>query len=72
MSKAIQCDRCKKCFSPYDLPEGIMYTVFSDFYIQDSKCIVKNQCFDRHMDLNLCWECTKDFYKFMGLSMPNK
>ena len=72
MSKAIQCDRCHKCFSPYNMPDGGNFMTIPEFYTQDTNSITDRKYIDRRTDLNLCVSCTKDFYNFMFMYMFNK
>ncbi len=73
MSRAIQCDRCSKCFAPSDLDETFYLTI-KDIYAQSGndyknhvvdKMILNKTWPDRGDELNFCPECTQAFYRFM-------
>ena len=69
MSKAIQCDRCKRCFSPESLPNNEMdfFITFKEFYDQSKECYEKQTVRQKFENLNLCMTCSKDFYAFMNM-----
>lgn len=71
MAKALQCDRCKKCFNPLTIEGEICH--FSNPAIRTSsdyrdvlrgRYLNPNAGIDGVMDL--CPECTRKFLIFMG------
>lgn len=59
MSKALKCDRCKKCFDPYSV-EGEFANI-RELYYRDPKSIQNNEVTYRDDGLDLCPDCTRSF-----------
>lgn len=66
MSKAIECDRCHKCFSPEKLAEGEVFLTLPIFYDQDQPSYEKDVRRAVYENYNLCPICTEQFYAFMN------
>ncbi len=59
MSRALKCDKCKKCFDPY--AEGVEFIRFDDIVLQDDETFGVNGCILREDLQHLCPECTNEF-----------
>ena len=67
MSKALKCDRCKKCFDPYSLAEGKEFTTLPNgYFLQTAKNVKDNEVAYREDMIHLCPTCTDHFIKFMA------
>ncbi len=68
MSTAIKCDRCKKCFDPWNA-KGLFAHI--DVYKeQTAENYKNNEVSYRDDDLDLCPECAKYFAHFMSTATP--
>lgn len=67
MSKAIQCDRCKRCFSPKAMKTDEYFLTIKLMYDQTAEDYDQQKYKTRYEELNLCDACTKDFYIFMNI-----
>lgn len=66
MSKAFKCDRCKVCFSPYDIPEYDQFISIRRVTCQTSKSY-RNQEFDYCDEyINFCPKCSRIFSAFLS------
>lgn len=67
MSKALKCDRCKRCFDADNLPEGREFATLPDgYYLQTSVNVKNNEVSYREYVIDLCPTCTDHFIKFMA------
>lgn len=73
MGNARKCDRCKVCFDPYDMDEGLECARFQNPIFQSTEDVKKkhvgrqliNDPSDIYVDL--CPDCAEDFVRFMNL-----
>lgn len=63
MSKAIRCDRCKKCFDPYNV-EGDFARI-TDFVVTDAKIFDSHECSYRDENIDLCPDCLTSFGRWL-------
>ena len=67
MSKAFECDRCHKCFSPKSLKKADEFFVTLKFFYDQNYDAYENQKYrSRYEDLHLCPDCSRKFYAFMN------
>ena len=70
MSRAYQCDRCKKCFSVDDLRESDRFISFGAYYEFLSKHDISSNTFsERRYEQHFCPRCTRAFERFMETSI---
>ena len=68
MSKAFQCDRCNKCFSPKNMNPNDFFVTFKEFYEQTVMDYEENKVSIRIEDWHLCPSCSENFYSFLNLT----
>ena len=66
MSRAFQCDRCQKFFSPTQMLPGDIFVTLKDFHDQDATAYENNKIRNKYQDYHLCPVCTANFYAFMN------
>lgn len=66
MSKALKCDRCKKCFDPYMVQGEEYFTSIRDLFCQDGRAFSNNEVSYRDEELHLCPDCSRIFSAFMA------
>ena len=59
MSKAIKCDRCKKCFDPLTVTGE--FVRISDFVVYDGRTFSNSEVLLRDEGIDLCPECFKSY-----------
>lgn len=64
MSKAIKCDRCKKCFDPYE--SRCDFTTIRELIFQDGKNFSNDEVGYRDEEINFCPNCTMQFSGWMA------
>ena len=69
MSKAIRCDRCKKCFDPYTVEKD--FAKISDFIVRNSKEYDNNECSYRDENIDLCPTCLRSFSVWFNAGKPD-
>ena len=66
MSKAFKCDRCKKCFDPFDTNEPGYFSTIREWVTQSSEQFGDSCIGYRDEEIHLCKDCSLLFTIFMS------
>ena len=63
MSKAIKCDRCKRCFDPYKEPGD--FARIENYVLRNASQYYNNECSYHDDEIDFCPDCANAFAIFM-------
>ena len=64
MSSALKCNRCKKCFDPFEIPEPFYFTTITAFALKNGIEYQNRVAGYGETDVHLCPTCSKTFMEF--------